>query len=437
LENGLIIAILALLVILFFIVATVFWQRLTRAQAKGLKVLYENEQLRVENLVLKREIAAKDEMARQGDVLLDKTKSWLSEKFEGLSNEVLLRSQRSFFDIAKETFSQYQTLIESSVSKKQTEVGNIISPLKTSLELMDKKIQDLELARKGAYDVLMSQVQQMSLTQVLLHKETSSLGRALRDPTARGRWGEIQLRRVVEVAGMLPHCDFEEQVHVEAQDGIFRPDMVIHMPNDRHVVIDAKVSLSSYLEGVLSEEPSVKLEKMQQHAKQVRQHVVKLSQKRYWDQFKKMPDFVILFLHGDCFLAPALEYDSELLEFASAQKILLATPTSLIAMLKVISYSWGEAKIGQHAQAILDEARCFVDRTKTFMDHFCDIGKNLERSVKSYDRAVGSFENRLLVSARRLAASGLDPESFPILPRLEIAPSLMQHERIEESKENM
>jgi DNA recombination protein RmuC len=231
---------------------------------------------------------------------------------------------------------------------------------------------------------------------------------------------------------MLSYCDFDEQVHIEVGDGSIRPDMVVHLPNDRHVVIDAKVSLAAYLDALACEDGAGRAEKLQQHSKQVRQHVIKLSQKKYWEQFKKMPDFVVLFLHGDCFLAPALEYDNELLEFASSQKILLATPTSLIAMLKVIAYSWGDAKIEQHAQEILNEARTWVERCKTFTDHFSDVGKNLDRSVRAYDRAVGSFENRLLVSMRRLAATGLDVESIQPPQFLEARPMSMQHEREEE-----
>jgi DNA recombination protein RmuC len=228
---------------------------------------------------------------------------------------------------------------------------------------------------------------------------------------------------------MLPYCDFDEQVCVAGEEGSIRPDMVVRLPNNRLVVIDAKVSLGAYLDALNCDDPEERVEKLIQHAKHVRQHVVRLSQKRYWDQFSQTPDFVVLFLHGDCFLAPALEHDVELLEFASSQRVLLATPTSLIAMLKVIAYSWGEAKIEQHAKMILDEAKTWIDRCTTFSEHFCEIGKHLERSVKAYDRAVGSFENRLLVSVKRLAESGLDSSELPVPATLRLTPSLMQHER--------
>lgn len=378
--------------------------------------------------ILEHEIEAGKQIAKRTEELVEKTRQSLCEKFESMSHEAFFRSQRSFFETAKETFQQYHALIASSVDKKQAEVSSVIMPLRASLEQMEKKVQELELVRRGAYDGLTQQLHQLSTVQMSLQKETANLVKALRDPTVRGRWGEIQLRRVVEVAGMLSYCDFEEQVCVEKEDVGIRPDMVVRLPNNRVVVIDAKVSLGAYLDAVNAETPEARVEKLVQHAKHVRQHVVRLAQKRYWDQFSQTPDFVVLFLHGDCFLAPALEHDAELLEFASSQKVLLATPTSLIAMLKVIAYSWGEAKIEQHAQLILDEAKTWIERCSTFAEHFCEVGKHLERSVRAYDKAVGSFENRLLVSLRRLSETGLDTSELPIPEALRMTPAVMQIE---------
>jgi DNA recombination protein RmuC len=388
------------------------------------------EDERIGTRLLEHEVEAGKQLASRTEELVEKTRQWLCERFETMSHDAFFRSQRSFFEMAKETFQQYHTLISSSVEKKQAEVSTVIMPLRESLEQMEKKVQELELARRGAYDSVTQQLHQLSTTQILLQKETGNLVKALREPTVRGRWGEIQLRRVVEIAGMLSYCDFEEQVCVAGEDGSMRPDMVVRLPNDRLVVIDAKVSLGAYLDALHCEDPEGRVEKLVQHARHVRQHVIRLSQKRYWDQFSQTPDFVVLFLHGDCFLAPALEHDVELLEFASSQRVLLATPTSLIAMLKVIAYSWGEAKIEQHAQMILDEAKTWMDRCKTFSEHFCEIGKHLERGVKAYDRAVGSFENRLLVSVKRLSESGLDVSELPVPIALRLTPSLMQHERM-------
>jgi len=382
----------------------------------------ENEEQRVAVKVFEHEASSGRELVRGTEAFIEKTKQWMCEKFESASQEAVVRSQRTFFDVAKETFQQYHALIATSVDKKQSELSAVMVPLKASLEQMEKKVHELELSRRGAYDALSTSLQQLSSTQQLLHKETGNLVRALREPTVRGRWGEVQLRRVVEVAGMIPYCDFEEQVSVAGEEGSIRPDMVVKLPNDRLVVIDSKVSLAAYMDALQADSPEVRTEKLVLHARHVRQHVSRLAQKRYWDQFPKAPDFVVLFLHGDCFLAPALEHDPELLEFASGQKVLLATPTSLIAMLKVIAYGWREAKIERHAQTIIDDAKEWLDRCKIFSSHFCDVGRQLERSVKAYNGAVGSFETRLLPSVRRLAASGMDVSELEVPASVQITP---------------
>jgi DNA recombination protein RmuC len=328
-----------------------------------------------------------------------------------MSHEAFFKSQNAFFNMARETFDQYNLTFKNSFEAKTKEVSTVVEPLHASLSRMEKKVEELELARKGAYEGVSQQIALLASTHALLQKETSGLTKALKEPAVRGRWGEIQLRRVVEVAGMLPFCDFDEQVYVGGTEGAVRPDMVVKLPNERLVVIDAKVSLAAYLEAVECEDPEKKREKLIEHARMVRQHVVRLSQKKYWDQFPKAPDFVVLFLHGDCFLVPALEHDRELLEFASAQKVLLATPTSLIAMLKVIAYGWQEAKIEQHAKQIVKEAKQWLERSEVFSSHLQELGKTLERSLKAHERVTSSFEHRLLPTVRRLASSDGEEEA--------------------------
>jgi len=379
--------------------------------------------------ILEYELEGARSLEQRTKELLESTRSQLADTFEAISHNTFSQSQRTFFDMARETFERYHTLVNGSVARKQEEIAGVLSPLKNSLESMEKKVHELEVSRKGAYEGMHQQLKSLSDTHVLLQKETGVLAKALREPNVRGRWGEIQLRRVVEMAGMLSYCDFEEQVCVSSDEGGIRPDMVVHLPNERRVVIDSKVSLSAYLEAVQTDDEKERAEKLAQHAKHIRQHVMKLAQKRYWEQFSRSPDFVVLFLHGDCFLAPALEYDRELLEFASAQKVLIATPTSLIAMLKVIAYSWGEAKVEQHAQGVLDEARSWLDRCRIFTEHFSDIGRHLGRTVHAYDKAVSSFENRLLVSVRRLAASGFEGAEIEKPSALRLMPTSMQHEK--------
>lgn len=396
------------------------------------------EEERFAKRILEHELQAGRELTKKTEDLVDKTRLWLAERFETLSQDAFFKTQRTFFDMAKQTFDQYQTHMTSTVDRRQSEVSNIIVPLKTSLEQMEKKVHELEVARKGAYDGLSQQLQQLVLTQAILQKETGNLAKALREPTVRGRWGEIQLRRVVEVAGMLSYCDFAEQVTVSVEDGTLRPDMIVKLPNDRIVVVDSKVSLAAYLDAVECQDADARHERLCQHAKYLRQHIVRLAQKKYWDQFDKTPDFVVLFLHGDCFLAPALEHDADLLEFASAQRVLLATPMSLIAMLKVIAYSWGEAKLEQNAELILQEARGWLERCQVFSEHLADVGKHLERGVKAYDKVVASYESRFLVSLRRLAATGLPSAELLSPPPIQQYPAMMQEqEGIQASRDSI
>lgn len=376
----------------------------TKKEAGLLRQALEDE--RVEKRVLEHQLREERALRTTAQELVDKTQRALSEKFEALSHEAFFRSQRMLFETAQQYFDQFRVLADASMEKRAQDVATVVGPLKSALEEMKNKVHDLEVARQGAYEGLTQQIASLSATQVVLHKEANNLVKALREPSSRGRWGEIQLRRVVEIAGMTSLCDFEEQVSV--QDGALRPDMLIKLPNSRHVVVDAKVPLAAYLEAATCDDESAKKERLIQHAKQVRQHVVKLSQKKYWEQFPQTPDFVVLFLQGDCFLASALESDSELLEFASSHKVLLATPTSLIAMLKVIAYSWRQAKIEEHAQQIVEEARVWLERCQTFSEHFCELGRQVERLGKQYDKSAASFESRLLVSARRLAAAGIE-----------------------------
>ncbi len=368
----------------------------------------ELEKERMERHRIEYELEQANKNASKIEQLIATTQKQMQERFEIMSHEAFYKSQNAFFKVAKETFDQYNLTFKTSMEAKTKEVSTVVEPLQVSLAKMEKKVEELELVRRGAYEGVFQQISQLSTTHALLQKETAGLTKALREPVVRGRWGEVQLRRVVEVAGMLPFCDFEEQVHVSGVDGAVRPDMVVKLPNERIVVIDAKVSLAAYLDAMQCEDLEEKRNKLIEHARMVRQHVIKLSQKKYWDQFPKAPDFVILFLHGDCFLVPALEHDLELLEFASSQKVLLATPTSLIAMLKVVAYGWQEAKIEQHAKAIVKEAKQWLERSKVFSEHLAELGKTLERSLKAHERVAASFEHRLLPAVRRLASSDME-----------------------------
>ncbi len=286
-----------------------------------------------------------------------------------------------------------RALLQNNQSFVELAQTGIMSPLRESLDKMNEHIRELEKSREGAYQALNQQVG-------LLKTETQNLAKALHSPVARGRWGEIQLRRVVELAGMVAHCDFEEQLVKSNDSETIRPDLVIKLPGEKCIVVDAKVPLAGYLKAVEHETG------FEEHADQIKRHIQSLSKKAYWKHFGPSPEFVILFLPGEAFLSAALSAQSDLVEIAAQQNIILATPMTLIAMLRAIAYSWRQEAANEHAQLIGQKARELCDRLSVLTDHFEKLGKSLKNSVDSYNQAVASFESRVLVSARQMTDLG-------------------------------
>jgi DNA recombination protein RmuC len=359
--------------------------------------------------------------------LLNEAQAKLSDAFKALSAEALSNNNRSFLDLAKEALASYRSEAKGDLEQRQKAVENLVVPIKESLSQVGLQIQKIEAARNEAYGGLLQQVTSLADSQAALRAETGKLVQALRTPNVRGRWGEIQLRKVVELAGMLDHCDFEEQVNVDSDEGRLKPDMIIKLPEGKSIVVDAKTSLSAYLEAVEAPTEEERKARLARHATQVSQHMNQLGAKEYWRQFAPTPEFVVMFLPGEAFFSAALEQDPQLIERGVAMGVIPASPTTLIALLRGVAYGWRQQALAENAAAISRLGTELYDRLCTAAAHLQGVGEGLQRAVEKYNSAVGSLETRVLVSGRKFKALGLQSKgALCELSPVEVAPRVLQ-----------
>ena len=357
----------------------------------------KEHELIVEKSLLEQQIAFQDKTLNNQSELIEKLEIKIKESFQSITQDTLLKNHASMMEIAKASFEKVQESSKHDMEQRHSAIKNLVDPMKQALSQVDEKLKSLEKERTVAYIDLKAQVKSLIETQKDLKDETSSLVKALRNPSTRGQWGEFQLKRVVELAGMVERCDFVQQ---ETSNNL-RPDMIVRLPGDKQIVVDAKTPLFGYLNALDAKTDADKKKFMVEHSIQVKTHIKQLSQKSYWEQFKNTPEFVVMFIPSESLFSAALEQDPSLIEFGANERVILATPTTLIALLRAVAYGWRQESIHESVQDVIDLGQELYKRFNTVSQYFSKIGRHLNQSVDSYNQTLASFENRLIPVMRR------------------------------------
>ena len=359
------------------------------------------------NQQLQAQVKNQEAIQREREVAFEAANAQLTRAFTDLANQSLKSNSETFLQLAEQNLGTQQEKAKRELSEREKAVENLVKPIREALDASQKQIAALEKSRSEAYGSIRTQLEEMQSSQKSLKQETQNLVNALRRPEVRGRWGEITLRRLVELAGMVEHCDFQEQVHTVGEGQIIRPDMVVRMPDRRMLVVDVKTPLDAYLEAAEAKNDAQRKLGLERHAKNVHAHIRMLASKSYWDQFDESPEFVILFIPGDQFLSAALNEKPDLIEYALSKQIILATPTSLVALLKAVAYGWRQLALADNAREIRILAEDLYGRLGSFVGHMNRVGRQLASSVENYNKAVGSLERSVLPGARKFVELGV------------------------------
>jgi DNA recombination protein RmuC len=396
-------------------------QELAAAKSQVVQQQTENSSLNAANAALEATLVGERRSAEEKIHAIEEMKA----QFKALASTALESNNASFLHLAKTELEKHQSDAKGELEKREKAVETLVKPIAESLRNVDDHVRALETSRAEAYGSLTSQVAALLETQKALQTETGNLVKALREPQARGRWGELQLRRCLELAGMLDYCDFQEQVTVTGEDGRRRPDVVIKLPGEKNIVVDAKVPLLAYLAALDAPDDATRNARLHDHARQVRQHVDGLSAKSYWSQFQPTPDFVVLFLPGEVFFRAAMDADAELIEYAVARKVMITSPITLISLLRAVAYGWNQQNLAESARRISEAGKQLYERLCVMTAHVDSLGKKLDGTVKSYNEMLSSMEKRVFPAGRRIAeldrslgaANLADPDQVERTPR--------------------